>query len=308
MAPKPPSPGWSSAVESVAPGAPRPSAPTPRTEDRLSTVIQDILHRLNRQGTLADPRDLCRKGGGRSGQYYDKDDQFFDDSLTVSLRPLRHPTHSVAFLLLLLVSHFSSQYEHLGLSSSFSPQHSPYSGGRRHRSATSKLGNEAHNNPCSFEDTLNDSFDDLSASGRGDDDDDDDEPIVYDYTDLTTFTCDNIPENDQLILLDDSAFVDEEQNDSASSSSVSDGVSGTEDDDDDGVGRDRDVSATSLNEKKGPVLVTTKHWIRRKAWREMESKLRPDLVEALVKLEHALRGKGNAVFHTSQKRFRSTKK
>jgi hypothetical protein len=54
-------------------------------DDRLSNVIQDILHRLNRQGTLAVPGDVCRKGGGKSGNYYDKDDDFVDDSLTVCL-------------------------------------------------------------------------------------------------------------------------------------------------------------------------------------------------------------------------------
>lgn len=54
-------------------------------KDRFSAVVGDIERRLNRQGFIGDPRAVCRKGGGRSGEYYEKDDSFFDDSEAVSL-------------------------------------------------------------------------------------------------------------------------------------------------------------------------------------------------------------------------------
>lgn len=50
------------------------------SEDRLTAVITDVLHRLNRQGVLADPREVCKSGGGKTGEFYERDEDFFDDS------------------------------------------------------------------------------------------------------------------------------------------------------------------------------------------------------------------------------------
>lgn len=261
-------PGGISAPSDTFFGSVRLSATTSRTEDRLSTVIQDILHRLNRQGTLADPRDVCRKGGGRSGNYYDKDDEFFDDSLT---------------------------FEHLGLSSS--SLYSPRGGRPQSRKFVDPrgVGN-------SFDDIIDDSFDELDEGDTGEDDD---ERAVYDYVDAAGFTCDNIPENDQLVLLYDAAATtsdDEDSDSSTSSRSDSGSLSDEEEETDAGgelvVGSSviSDTAATAISSeisrKKRRVLVTTKHWIRRKAWREIEPKLSADLVAALTKLEISLQGKG----------------
>eukprot|EP00914_Ancora_sagittata_P003037 GHVO01006302.1.p1 GENE.GHVO01006302.1~~GHVO01006302.1.p1 ORF type:complete len:609 (+),score=130.35 GHVO01006302.1:70-1896(+) len=47
--------------------------------DPLNSVINDIMSRLSKQGMLADPREVMRRGGGKAGDFYDKDDDFFDD-------------------------------------------------------------------------------------------------------------------------------------------------------------------------------------------------------------------------------------
>lgn len=54
-------------------------------KDRFAEVVADIERRLNRQGFISDPSSICRRNGGRCGDYYEADENFFDDSEAVSV-------------------------------------------------------------------------------------------------------------------------------------------------------------------------------------------------------------------------------
>lgn len=85
------------------------------TEDRMSAVISGIEHRINLQGALVDPRDVVRIGGGRSGDYYEKDDAFFDDSETVSRCHQLYFFNDFIFIHSLTTSESVFQFEQLGI-------------------------------------------------------------------------------------------------------------------------------------------------------------------------------------------------
>jgi hypothetical protein len=133
--------------------------------------------------------------------------------------------------------------------------------------------------------------------------DEDDESLLelYDYKTSLSFTCDNVLENDFQLLVNE-ASDDIIRNTDHQQTNLSQEHS-SEDEDDEETSHDglsqQEETHTKNSRKPSQPFVTKKYWIRRKAWREYESKLNPYLFHVLCRLETILIDKGSKTYNTN---------